>query len=154
MKTTNRTIALLAVLLWGNCFSALCETNFYDHVKSLWFAGKQHVVYQISQERLSKDPNDLAGLLLKAEYEGDMMQLADMTNTLANAIQAGSTCTGTNFARWYPLLKADLPHLIDAIQHYPPEEYAADLLKTNLTRKTMSCDMMIRALQEDGFFQE
>ena len=130
------------------------QTNFYTQVSSLWFEGKQQMVFQIAQERLSRNPNDLAGLLLKAEYEGDTTQLSDMTNTLAHAVRVGATYTGTNFAQSYPVLESSLPYTVFIINSYTPEDFAADLVKTNIPGKTMMFDMYIRALQKDNFFEQ
>ena len=130
------------------------QTNFYTQVSSLWFEGKQQMVFQIAQQRLSRNPNDLAGLILKAQYEGDTMQLSDMTNTLAHAVRVGSTYTGTNFAQCFPVLESSLPYTIFIINSYTPENYAADLVKTNIPGKTMDFDLYIRALQNDNYFEQ
>jgi hypothetical protein len=132
--------------------AAKSQTNFYENVSSLWFSGKKCDVLQIAEQRLQKNPNDIAGLLLKVEYQTEYLQFVEITNNSSKILELGKVYTGTNFAKVFPILKADYEVLSQVIKHYPPNEYAADLAKTNIIGKTMSCDAEIRALQKDGYF--
>ena len=148
----NRISLIVLMVFLAGCSIAKCQTNFYEHVSSLWFSGKKGEVLQIAEQRLGKNTNDIAGLLLKIEYQSEMLQFGGITNDMTKVLEVSKKYSGTNFSKAFPLLKDDFEILNDAITNYPPEEYAADLKKTNTVGKTMSFSPMIKALQKDGYF--
>ncbi|MDD2600148.1 MAG: hypothetical protein PHO37_13140 [Kiritimatiellae bacterium] len=44
------------------------QTNFYTNVTNLWYQGYKTNVFAIANERLAQNTNDIAGLILKAEF--------------------------------------------------------------------------------------
>jgi len=143
-------VILTGFVVGGNV--AESQTNFYENVSSLWFSGKKETVLQIAEQRLQKNTNDIAGLLLKVEYQTEYLQFGGITNNISKILELGNGYAGTNFSKVFPILKADYEVLSQIFTNYPPNEYAADLAKTNIVGKTMSCDAEIRALQKDGYF--
>lgn len=149
----KRLFSILAVAGLVVASAAYGQTNFYQQVSSLWYSGQKTNVLNIAEQRLQQNTNDIAGLLLKLEYEVEILQLSNATNTLERVLAVSGSFSGTNFARVYPTLQADYQVLKSVVTNYPPDELAADQAKTNMVGKTMSCDAAIKALQDDGYFQ-
>lgn len=147
----TRVLALAFGLTAVVCVEA--QTNYYQQISAMWFAGNKQGVLDIANQRLAQNTNDIAGLLLRLEYEIEFLQLNNMTNSMARVLDAGSSYAGTNFAQVYATLEASYDVMKQVVTNYPPDEYAADLAKTNAVGKTMSCDAELKALQEDGYFQ-
>ena len=129
------------------------QSNFYEQVKTMWFNGNKQGVLDIANQRLAVNSNDIAGLLLRCEYEGENLLFDAATNTMARIIELIPTFNGTNFAAEIPWLEEDYEVMKIIITNYPPEEYLSDLAKTNALGKTMACDDYIKALQADGYFE-
>jgi hypothetical protein len=144
---------MLATLAALACFAQTWgQTNFYEQVSSMWYSGNKTGVLSIAEQRLQQNTNDIAGLLLKLEYEVEFLQLSNVTNTMRQALIAGETFAGTNFTQVYPVLQADYEVMKIVVTNYPPDELAADQAKSSIAGKTMSCDAAIKALQDDGYF--
>jgi hypothetical protein len=148
-----KTIVLKLAFVFSTALCALAQMNFHQQVSSMWFAGDKQGVIDIANQRLAQNTNDIAGLLLKLEYETEYLQLNNMTNSMARILDVGSIYAGTNFAQVYSTLEASYEVMKQVVTNYPPDEYTADLTKTNALGKTMSCDAEIKALQDDGYFQ-
>ena len=149
MKYLDLTLSLIVSLT----VSATAQTDLYEQASALWFSGNSQGVLDIANQRLAHNTNDIAGLLLKFEWYGEHLQFDRMTQTMSQVLAVGAMYSGTNFAQVYPVLQTDYEMLKYVITNYPPEEYAADLSKTNIPGRTMSCDEALKALRDDGYFQ-
>jgi len=133
--------------------TAFAQTNFYQQVSSMWFSGNKQGVLDIANQRLAQNSNDIAGLLLKLEYEVEFLQTNNITSTIAKIIEVGGRYTETNFARQFPALKADYEVIKSVITNYPPDEFSVDQAKSSIPGKPLTCADEIKALQNDGYFQ-
>ena len=152
MKRSHFIIVVLIML--AHVIQASGQTNFYEEVSSMWYSGNKTGVLSIAEQRLQQNTNDIAGLLLKLEYEVEFLQLSSVTNTMMQVLTAGQAFTGTNFSQVYPALQADYEVMETVVTNYPSEELTADQAKSSIAGKTMSCDAAIRALQDDDYFGE
>jgi len=59
-------IGLWLTIVGGS--ASLAQTNFYTNVTNLWYQGYKSNVLNIATARLAVNTNDIAGLILKAEY--------------------------------------------------------------------------------------
>lgn len=149
MKAKILVPALIASLLT----SALAQTNFYEQVSSLWFSGDKQGVLDIANQRLAQNSNDLAGLLLKLEYEIEFLQTNNIPSTITRIMEVGGVYTGENFAQQFPVLEADFEVIIAVITNYPSDQLSADQAKSGISGKPLTYGDEIKALQDDGYFQ-
>ena len=145
---------LILSLIMSFAVQTYAQSSFYKRVSTMWFEGDSQGVLEIANQRLAQNSNDLAGLLLKFQWHGEHLQFAGMHYTMAQVLEVGATYPGTNFAKVYPLLRDadEIRKLI--VKNYPLDAYAKDILKTNIPCRTMSCDAALKALQDDGYFQQ
>ncbi len=144
----------IAVMLAIAPALGLGQDSFVCQVEGMWRSGDYAGVLAIAQQRLSTDTNDLPGLLLKYEYEVEFLQLAAATNTASDILRVAPQIGTERFAEVRELVVQDAQAALELIPQYPPDEYAADLLKAGtITNKHLPCDYAIRALEEDGYIQ-
>jgi len=127
--------------------------DFHSNVTNLWFQGQKSNVLEIANQRLNINTNDIAGLILKLEYEVEFLEFTAFSNTVQRVLTVGKTITSTNFVREFSEYEEDINVLIDALPHYPANEIAVDKLKALLPNKPLAADEVIKALQNDAYFQ-
>jgi len=135
---------------------ALAQTNFYTNVTNLWYQGYKTNVLDIANTRLAKNTNDMAGLILKAEYHLEFYNVGDISNSYLRVIQVGDTITTTHFVKdWQEKMsKASFLGILDDFAENPvtPQEIQKEKPKSLLKFKRMTHDSLIEALQKDGYF--
>ena len=144
---------LLTILtLFGLCLTAMGQTNLSDQVAQMWLVGQKQEVLDIANARLALDTNDIAGLLLKMEYEIEFVEDEKLTNTMNRISQVGSSITATNFAAVFPEILEDIDTLLEliALTSLTPAELAAERAKGAIVGKPFLRYDAIKALEDDG----
>ena len=145
---------LILSLIMSFTIQAYAQSSFYARVSTMWYAGDSQGVLDIANQRLAHNSNDLAGLLLKFEWQGEHLDFLGMDQTMSNVLKVGATHPGTNFAKAFPSLCDGYEMLKPIMANYPLDDYAKDILKTNIPGRRLSVDAALKALQDDGYFQE
>ena len=131
------------------------QTSFTERVSAMWAQGDKDGVLQIAQERLVENSNDIAGLLLELDYGLEFIQADRVTNAIERLQTAMPAFSGANFSSLTNLLWMDGEVLRQVVTNaYSPEEYAADLAKTNILGKRLIYLVPLEALEADGYFEE
>lgn len=151
MKRSHLVLVVLIVL--AGIVQTFGQTNFYEEVSSMWYSGNKTGVLSIAEQRLQQNTNDVAGLILKMEYELEFLDFEDMTNTMERVVAVGSGISTTNFAAVFPSVQGSINHLLNMIPLYPTNEITADREKGNISGKPLDFGDAIKALQDDGYFQ-
>ena len=148
---------LIGFMLMGVTGSiSLAQTNFYTNVTNLWYQGFKTNVLEIANARLAVNTNDIAGVILKAEYELEFYEGGNLSNAFLRVIQVGDTITTTNFVKdWVEgLSRKDFLGLLDIMAENPltPQQIQAEKHKAFINEKPLSSASLIEALQKDGYF--
>lgn len=151
MKRSRFVLAALLVLMGVSV--TFGQSNFYEQVSSMWYSGNKTGVLSIAEQRLQQDTNDIAGLILKMDYQIEFVELNAVSNTMQRVLDVGSQVATTNFAGAFPLVQSDINHLLQMLPLYPTNEIAADIAKASIANKPLTSGYAIKALQDDGFFQ-
>ena len=144
----------LFVLCATGQLATLGQTNFYEEVSQMWYAGLKTNVLNIAHDRLAIDTNDIAGLILKHEYATAFLAVEDMTNTAARILEVGADITSTNFVIEYGHFVDEVAIMEVILNEYTPEELEHDRQKGYISGKPMTFGDMIKSLQDDGYFDE
>ena len=153
MKKTIMMYSVCVVVAAMTC-TVQGQTNFVKQVADLWFTGHKTNVLAIANQRLQQNTNDIAGLLLKMDYETEFLLFDQMSNTIDRVVQVGATITTPKFAALYPLVMEEANYWKKvASTYHPPEQLAADRAKGNIAEKPLSVEFILESLQEDGYFQ-
>lgn len=150
---TRSRFALAAFIALSGVVHAFGQTNFYEDVSSMWYSGNKTGVLSIAEQRLQQNTNDIAGLILKMEYQIEFVDLNAVSNTMQRVLDVGSQVTSTNFATAFPVVQSDINHLLQMLPLYPTNEIAGDIEKASIANKPLTSGYAIKALQDDGYFQ-
>ena len=144
-------VAFMLTVANGNV--SLAQTNFYTNVTNLWYQGYKTDVLEIAEQRLNVNSNDIAGLILKAEYDLAFLELATISNSFQRVIQIGDTITSTNFVKRFEVERENLLELLDVFKNepIPMNELPVEKAKANIIHKPLPTKL-IEALQKDGYF--
>ena len=135
--------------------AVLAQTNFYTNVTNLWYEGYKSNVLEIANTRLAANSNDIAGLILKAEYHLAFAEVEAISNAYLRVIQVGDTITTTNFVQRYQgFSKKAYLIFLDFLAEHPrtPEEYQSYRRFGFINHKPLASYLEIEALQKDGYF--
>ena len=130
-------------------------TNFYTTVTNLWYQGQKTEVLTLGQERLNINSNDMAGLIIKLEFESEFLQLASISNTSNKVLLIGESITNENFKLQYPDLKETIELDLETIAIFTGfnlalNELEAERAKGLIPNKPFTLYKKLEALQKDG----
>ena len=136
--------------------TGLAQTNFYTNVTNLWYQGYKSNVLAIANARLAANSNDIAGLILKAEYHLEFCEEAQLSNAYLRVIQRADMITTTNFAKCWQEEggRQDYLDILEYIAEKPltPQQIQQERLKGFINEKPLPDGYLIEALQKDGYF--
>ena len=136
--------------------ASLAQTNFYTNVTNLWYQGGENRtnVLTIANARLAANSNDIAGLILKANYNLEFLEIGTISNSYLRVIQVGDTITTTNFVKRWQGWQKNILWFLDIITETPltPQEIQEGKIKALIPHKPFPDADLIEALQKDGYF--
>ena len=151
----KKLMTILVLTTAGN-IAVLAQTNFYTNVTNLWYQGHKTNVLAIANTRLAANSNDIAGLILKADYHLEFSEEAALSNALLRVIQVGDTITTTSFVEeWQAgFSRYAILDLLDVIAKKPltPQQIQAEKHKALIPHKPLPDADLLEALQKDGYF--
>lgn len=148
-------IGLLLTIIGGS--ASLAQTNFYTTVTNLWYQGSKSNVLAMANTRLAVNTNDIAGLILKAEYHLEFCEDSVLSNAYLRVIQVADTITTTNFVKCWQEEgggKQDYLNILEFMAENPltPQQIQMESLKGLINEKPLADAYLIEALQKDGYF--
>ena len=142
---------LLTLALFISAFLFADDLAFFHNVTNLWFQGHKSNVLSIAQERLACNSNDIAGAILKMEYDFEYLNLDEISNSIMRVDNIISGFRTPNLLKE----QARFPFFLDKILTLftNQELYAeleADRAKALLPEKRMAFERMLSAVCLDG----
>ena len=144
----NKTLLATALLLSSQAFASA----YYANVTNEWFLGRQTNVLALANQRLASNPNDMAGLLMKASYDFDFADANTLSNSLVRVLSVGETISTPSFTNAYRLVRLDIRGTFKTLSSETPEEHASDMLKIMGAGHQMAYEDALKALDDDGYF--
>lgn len=145
---------LITPLIASACIFASNASTTFDSFTNLWYTAQHSNALAMANQRLAVNSNDVAGVLMKASWDFEFLEPADLSNTLSRVIQVGGTCHTPAFTNIFEITKIDARCLLDAFALEPPEERIADRAKRGLPGKLPHYLEELKALDDDGYFSE
>lgn len=143
MKTKLLTLTLASAL-------AASASETFTNITNLWWNGGQSCVLALANARLQSNPNDLAGLLMKASYDFDFADATTLSNSLQRVLDVGRTVTATAFTNAFAMTELDIRGTFATLADETPEEHAADLQKVQGAGHPMAYETELAALDAEG----
>lgn len=157
MKTIRYAFALILAL----AFSTVAQTNLppvdnFALVTNLWFNGHKSNVLAIAEQRLAVNSNDLAGLVLKMEYDFEFINASCISNDMSAVISTIQLINMTNrntFLHREEIVN-DLTAFLRILREYKPTpaEFEEDRAKALIIHKKMNFEGYLKWLHDDGLF--
>ena len=125
--------------------------TFFANVTNLWWQGHKSNVLAIAEQRLACNSNDIAGLILKMEYDFSFLNLDSVSNSIQRVLDCGNTISTTNYASSFPFFKFSLEHSLHVFTiESMYEDIDAERAKALLPEKRMSFERHLFAVCLDG----
>lgn len=145
--------------------NAFAQTNApidnFSVVTNLWYNGYKSNVLAIAEQRLAANSNDLAGLVLKFNYDLGFLIRSNYSNDIVrvtNALQRADLHSHSNATvRLRSLLFRQsaigfLDYLANPESALSPEEETVDRQKGLINHKPLSDELFLKMLSEIGLF--
>ena len=127
----------------------------FTTVTNLWYEGHKSNVLAIAEQRLAANSNDLAGLILRMEYNLAFSNNSCLSNDAMLVISVASNMTNKHIQAHFPILESYLAIFLDYLAHdYHPTavELEAEKQKGFIIHKPMTYEIPLKALHDDGLF--
>ena len=141
---------ILALAVLATIAAKADGTAFFTNVTNLWYQGHKSNVLAIAEERLARNTNDIAGLILKMEYDLEFLDLVAVSNSCLRTIACGKEIQSPCYSARYPEFKTDMEDILDIIAHYPSDQLSSDRGKAHLPGKKLFFEDDLLAVCLDG----
>jgi len=143
------------MLTVANGTVVFAQTNFYTNVTNLWYQGYKSNVLEIAEQRLNLNSNDIAGLILKADYNFEFYEVNSLSNAYLRVIQIGDTITTTNFVKRYQGISRE--SILGILNDFAEEpvtniDIQEGKQKALIKFKNLTHGRLLEALLKDGYF--
>ena len=124
-------------------------------VTNLWYQGYKTNVLSIAEERLLANSNDLAGLVLKMEYDLEFSNDSSLSNNVVTLLSAAEAATNIFVHTDYSKMKKNLNWFLEflANEYHPTvSELNEEKAKALIIHKRMTYERYLKGLHDDGLF--
>ena len=151
---------LIVVLATALALTSIAQTNApvdnFTLVTNLWFNGYKTNVLTIAEQRLAANPNDLAGLIIRMDFNFEFSNEECFSNDIYSVMSVASAITNYHTHSVVPLLLLDLTNQLALLatdyKLLTDEERQADKLKGLIKGKPLEDEDVLKALHDDGLF--
>lgn len=144
-------VLLICAVMISGC-GADAQTNFFHTVTNLWHHGHKSNVLEMANARLAQNTNDIAGLILKMEYNFEFLNVNTLSNDIGRVITAGAAIQTKSFREQYDFIVQALGVTLKTLEDYLPGELEADRQKSPPIHTPMTHEMLLELLYLDGYF--
>lgn len=132
---------------------AIPTTNTYASVTNDWYNAYYTNVYELAQQRLSGNTNDLVAAYLMLEWQTAFGSVASVSNALTRVIDLSDSVTNQPFRTTHLALReANLEYRDVVLPTINDAEVEAERYKAFLPHKKMTYDLMLRLLWTSGLW--
>jgi len=107
-----------------------------------------------ANQRLAVNENDIAGLLLKMEYELLLMKLEDLNNTCDKILTVGENIESQEFKKVYPLLVKQINSIKSLIPNILVDNIDSERQKAYTSKPKLIMIPYLEACEKDGLLTE
>lgn len=148
----------MRLILWKLAFvifskSVFASDVFTERVSEMWAAGNKEEVLNIAKERLRVNSRDIAGLLLKFEYEVEVLDTKNLPDTIAKLEKASGGITTKQFKAQAANLKSNLDITTKILGQLSNSELERERQTSTQSGKVLSTLDFLRAAERDGLIR-
>lgn len=150
MRIISTVLLFVAMLSLRATASPPSATPWADSMEKSWRAGEYDKVLQIAHDRLSKDPNDLPGLILVINYDLNYLDLTPLESSIGQALSVSATVKTPHFAALSSQFVFVLRAEKTLIKNYTPQDLERDRKKSEIKGKGLGFLEELQAMELDG----
>ena len=155
-----KSIKLVFTLILACAFSLHAQTNQppvnnFVLVTNLWYQGDKSNVMAMAEQRLAANSNDLAGLVLKMEFDLEFSNDSSLSNNVIRLLSAAEAVTNLFMHTDYPRMRKNLNWFLNLLaEEYHPTsaELEEEKAKAFIIHKRMTYECYLKWLHDDGLF--
>ena len=151
--TIKTTYLMLSVFLCLTYSSIASNTPFSDNVNSLWLSGKKTDVLAIANQRLQSNPNDLAGLLLKMQYQMAFFDVLGFKDSIPKVLTVGESIHTPLFSAAFGNSRYGLAYIQQNVPAYSAQEISSESTKGNINGKPLEFLEILQYAETDGLIK-
>ena len=151
MPQLNMKITLLAASIVLSSLTA-AASPYFDNITNHWYQAHHSNVLAIANQRLAANSNDLAGVILKASWDFEFSNATILSNSLNRLITVGGLCQSPSFTNEFAITVEDVNCTLQGLSLETPSQLAEDAAKRGLPGKQMHFMEELKALDDDGYF--
>lgn len=145
MKTILATTILAAAI-------NASASAYFDNLTNLWYTAQHSNVLAIADQRLAANTNDVVGCLLRASYDFVYADAATQSNSLDRVLAVYESITTPAYQRSCLFLDADVAGIKRWLSHETPAQHAETLEKGSRPGRLPHYFRQLKALDDDGYF--
>ena len=130
--------------------TTLPPEKFSDFASKNWLLGKKKTLLQVAQQRIEKDPNDLASIMICFDYGVDYSDLRLLRLILPQAQKAAESIKTKNFLKQRDLVFATVESIKNFLPNITEAMASAEAYKGDIPNKPLPSMPIIQALEADG----
>lgn len=152
MKTRDIMVAVVVMLAGINISAAPTADNFHA-VTNDWWNGNFTNVYELAQQRLAANTNDLVAAHIMWEYDMSFSCLDAMSNSAMRLVRIADGVTHPALSNLYSIARSGMLRYVSS---YAPSwteaEFDEHHRKSLEPHQTMNCDFMLEIISENGLW--
>lgn len=145
MKTILATTILAAAI-------NASASAYFDNLTNLWYTAQHSNVLAIADQRLAANTNDVVGCLLRASYDFVYADAATQSNSLDRVLAVYESISTPAYQRACLFLDADVAGIKRWLSHETPAQHAETLEKGSRPGRLPHYFRQLKALDDDGYF--
>ncbi len=147
-------VAAIASALASTAEAAPSEDSFAA-VTNDWHAGAYSNVYELAQQRLAINTNDLAASHMMVEYDVSFSDKSSISNSVVRLLRVSDAETNPAFTNYYAATRAGwVCYLEEYLPMLTDEQRTAEQSKSYIPGRSMTCQRMLKLLWDNGLWQQ
>ena len=129
-----------------DCFTAVTND---------WYSGAYSNVYELAQQRLAVNTNDLAASHIMVEYDVAFSDMSAISNSIVRLLRVSDAETNPAFTNYYAATRAGwICYLEEYLPTLTDEQRTLEQSKSYIPGKRMTCQRMLKLLWDNGLWQQ
>ncbi|MBO4287379.1 MAG: hypothetical protein J5985_04335 [Kiritimatiellae bacterium] len=146
-----RTRLLVTLLFITVTVHAEPTANNFVAVTNDWYNGRWTNVFELAQQRLAVNSNDLVAANIMVDYDVKFSSIQDMSNSIIRLMRVSDAATLPAYTNLYRVMRPGWVYYID---EFLPGQTEAELQQERnnplKTYKALNCDFILKLLWENG----
>ena len=127
----------------------------YHAVTNDWYQGNWTNVYELAQQRLAANTNDIVGAHLMVSYDILFSDYQAMSNSIQRLVQVLGSVNEPSLTNMCSSLRCGWMYYLDEfLPHQTEDVLQEQRAKSRITHKPLDCDFILKQIEEKGLWTQ